>query len=103
MLYFEQTGEVTGTWGNSTFFPIKAGARQGCVLSPCLFRSVLQWAMQDYRAWAEGNGWVIDFHDGYLPLLDLRFADDLLLIFSDSAEGVASLLDALISTLDRTS
>ena len=101
LLYSEQTGEVKGTWGNSTIFPIKAGVRQGCVLSPRLFCSVLQWAMQDWRSWAEGNGWGIDFHDGYPPLLDLRFADDIL-IFGDSAEGVASLLDALITTLDRT-
>ena len=102
-LYCEQTGEVKGTWGNSTIFPIKAGVRQGCVLSPRLFCCVLQWAMQDWRAWAEGNGWGIDFHDGYSPLLDLRFADaDDILIFSDSAQGVASLLEALITTLDRT-
>ena len=101
LLYCEQTGEVKGTWGNSTIFPIKAGVRQGCVLSPRPFCSVLQWAMQDWRAWAEGNGWGIDFHDGYPPLLDLRFADDIL-IFGDSAEGAASLLDALITTLDRT-
>ena len=33
LLYCEQTGEVKGTWGNSTIFPIKAGVRQGCVLS----------------------------------------------------------------------
>ena len=101
LLYFEQTGEVKGTWGNSTVFPIKAGVRQGCVLSPRLFCSVLQWAMKDWRAWAESNGWGIDFHDGYPPLLDLRFADDIL-IFSDTAEGVALLLDALITTLDKT-
>ena len=72
LLYCEQTGEVKGTWGNSTIFPIKAGVRQGCVLSPRLFCSVLQWAMQDWRAWAEGNGWGIDFHDGYPPLLEQR-------------------------------
>ena len=101
LLYCEQTGEVKGTWGNSTVFPIKAGVRQGCVLSPRLFCSVLQWAMKDWRAWAEGNGWGIDFHDGYPPLLDLRFADDIL-IFSETAEGAALLLDALITTLDKT-
>ena len=101
LLYCEQTGEVKGTWGNSTIFLIKAGVRQGCVLSPGLFCSVLQWAMQDWRAWAERNRLGIDFHDGYPPLLDLRFAHDIL-IFNDSAEGVASLLDALITTLDRT-
>ena len=65
LLYYEQLGEVKGTWGNSTVFPIKAGVRQGCVLSPRLFCSVLQWAMKDWRAWAEGNGWGIDFHDGF--------------------------------------
>ena len=101
LLYCEQTGEVKGTWGNSTVFPIKAGVRQGCVLSPRLFCSVLQWAMRDWRAWAEGNGWGIDFHDGYPPLLDLRFADDIL-IFSETAETAALLLDALITALDKT-
>ena len=101
LLYCEQTGEVKGTWGNSTVFPIKAGVRQGCVLSPRLFCSVLQWAIKDWRAWAEGNGWGIDFHDGYPALLDLRFADDIL-IFSETAEGAALLLDALITSLDKT-
>ena len=101
LLYCEQTGAVKGTWGNSTVFPLKAGVRQGCVLSPRLFCSVLQWAMKDWRAWAEGNGWGIDFHDGYPPLLDLRFADDIL-IFSETAEGAALLLDAVITTLDKT-
>ena len=57
--------------------------------------------MKDWRAWAEGNGWGIDFHDGYPPLLDLRFADDIL-IFSGTAEGAALLLDALITILDNT-
>ena len=93
LLYCEHTGEVKGTWGNSTIFPTRMCAR--------LFCSVLQWAMQDWRAWAEGNGWGIDFHDGYPPLLDLGFADDIV-IFSDNAEGVASLLHALITTLDKT-
>ena len=69
LMYCGQTGEVKGTWGNSTVFPIKAGVRQGCVLSPRLFCSVLQWAMKDWRAWAEGNGWGIDFQDGYLYLI----------------------------------
>lgn len=37
----------------------------------------------------------------WIPLLDLRFAD-VILIFSETAEGAASLLDALITTLDKT-
>ena len=48
----------------------------------------------------KGTDGGIDFHDGY-PLLDLRFADDIL-IFSETAEGAALLLDALITTLDKT-
>ena len=41
-LYFNQHGEVAGQGGNSRAFQINAGVRQGCVLSPKMFSSVLQ-------------------------------------------------------------
>ena len=41
----QQFGEVKGEAGRSRKFPITAGLRQGCVLSPRLFNAVLQEAM----------------------------------------------------------
>ena len=45
----EQKGKIKGDWGESRWFDISAGVRQGCVLSPRLFCSVLEWAMQRWR------------------------------------------------------
>ena len=45
LIYSNQLGEVQGEHSNSSPFPIHAGVRQGCVLSPRLFCSVLQWGM----------------------------------------------------------
>ena len=45
LIYANQLGEVQGEHSNSDPFPIHAGVRQGCVLSPRLFCSVLQWGM----------------------------------------------------------
>ena len=42
---FGQSGEVVGDMGQSRKFNITGGVRQGHVLSPRLFRAVLQWAM----------------------------------------------------------
>ena len=58
-------------------FNIHAGVRQGCVLSPRLFCSVLQHAMCKWRSQHLNSG--LDLHDGLANLLDLRFADDILL------------------------
>ena len=38
---FNQHGEVTGQGGNSRALQINAGVRQGCVLSPKMFSSVM--------------------------------------------------------------
>eukprot|EP00438_Fugacium_kawagutii_P020700 Skav225256 [mRNA] locus=scaffold4099:835:1566:+ [translate_table: standard] len=48
-LYRNQLGEVLGEWKRSQTFDIKAGVRQGCVLSPRLFRCVLEWAMSRWK------------------------------------------------------
>ena len=85
-LYFDQHGEVTGQGGNSRAFQINAGVRQGCVLSPKMFSSVLHWAMSKWRAWAEGCSFGFDLGDGLPPLLDLRFADDILIFARSSHE-----------------
>ena len=53
LIYSNQLEEVQGEHSNSSPFPIHAGVRQGCVLSPRLFCSVLQWGMSAWRQNAE--------------------------------------------------
>ena len=54
-----------------------SGVRQGCVLSPRKFSAVLQWAINGWRRDVPLKGF--DLGDGQPALLDLRFADDILL------------------------
>ena len=98
VLYHEQEGRVRGNWEESRWFKILAGVRQGCVLSARLFCCVLQWAMKAWRSKVEGSG--IDLRDGLCHLLDLRFADDIL-VFSSSGEEIGILLDSLVSELAK--
>ena len=56
-------------------FDICAGVRHGCVLSPRLFCSVLQVAMDRWRNQVEHFG--LNLGDGMSHLLDLRCADDI--------------------------
>ena len=72
--------------------------RQGCVLSPRLFCSVLQLAMEEWRCDVSHTG--LDVGDGGPPLLDLRFADDILL-FAGSAEQLGYMLDKLVTSLEK--
>ena len=97
-LYFGQHGEITGQGGSSRAFQINAGVRQGCVLSPKIFSAVLHWAMSEWRTWAEGYSFGFDLGDGLPSLLDLRFADDIL-IFARSSHEIMILLDKLVQFL----
>lgn len=87
---------MLGESGCSRSFPILAGVRQGCVLSPRLFCSALEWAMSRWRARVATAG--VDLGDGMPNLIDLRFADDILLFASSSVEA-ATLLDTLVEEL----
>ena len=98
VVYSNQTGQITGHSDVSREFCIKAGVRQGCVLSPRLFCSVLQLAMEEWRCDVSHTG--LDLGDGGPPLLDLRFADDILL-FAGSAEQLGFLLDKLVTSLEK--
>ena len=89
-LYDNQFGEVLGDWNRSREFMIG--------LSPRLFCSVLQMAMASWRAENPSGGF--DLGDGRRALLDLRFADDILL-FAKSLSELASLLDSLILSFSR--
>ena len=97
-MYSNQTGQISGHSDVSREFCIKAGVRQGCVLSPRLFCSVLQLAMEDWRRDVSNKG--VDLGDGGPPLLDLRFADDILL-FAGSAEQLGYMLDKLVTSLGK--
>ena len=98
MTYANQKGQVVSNNDKSHEFDICAGVRQGCVLSPRLFCSVLQLAMGRWRSRVEHLG--LNLGDGMSHLLDLRFADDILL-FGESAQVVGSMLDALVTCLGQ--
>ena len=70
--------------------------RQGCVLSPRLFSCVLEVALKKWREQLQDGG--LDLGDGGIPLLDLRFADDILLFATSSVEA-ARMVDALVTCL----
>ena len=76
-LYLGQHGEVTRQKGNSRTF---------------------QMAMSKWRTWAEGCSFGFDPGDGLPPLLDLKFADDIL-IFARSFREKITLLDKLVQVL----
>ena len=97
-VYFGQCGEVVGDMGQSSKFNITGGVRQGCVLSPRLFCSVLQWAIREWRAEVGNVGF--NLMDRGPNLLDLRFADDIL-VFGRSRVEAGNLLAALVKHLDR--
>ena len=56
VVYSNHTGQISGHSDVSREFCIKAGVRQGCVLSPRLFCSVLQLAMGEWRFDVSNNG-----------------------------------------------
>ena len=54
--------------------------------------------MSKWRTWAEGCSCGFDLGDDLPPLLDLRFADDIL-IFARSSHEIMTLLDKLVEFL----
>ena len=64
-----------------------------CAQSPLVFCAILQWAMAERRAHPGVAG--LDFQDGLPRLLDLRFADDIL-IFGQAADEATRLLNEMV-------
>ena len=98
-LYWKQEGCVKGDTDVSNCFPINSGVRQGCVLSPKVFSSVQQWAMRKWRLDVENAHYGIDLQDDLPKLLDLRFADDILL-FARTAHEALFLLESLMQEFE---
>ena len=96
LLYDNQRGQVITDTADSREFDIRRGVRQGCVLSPRLFCLVLEWALDKWRMRVRTEG--IDLENGGDLLLDLRFADDIL-VFATSSQQAAYLLDELVVAL----
>ena len=95
-MYFGQHGVVMSSVDCSKEFHIRAGVRQGCVMSPHLFCAVLEWAMRDWKAHGHGLGIVL--HENQNPLVDLSFADDILM-FAASVEQSPDMLRSLVDAL----
>ena len=97
--YDEQLGEVMGEWvRKNRSFSITGGVRQGCVLSPRLFSAVLEWALGQWRTEIGNAGF--DLGDALGNLVDLRFADDILL-FANSGPEVAQILDKFVKAVGK--
>ena len=95
-IYDGQMGRIEDNNTDGDPFCIKGGVRQGCVLSPRLFSCVLEVALGCWRRKVGNAG--VDFQDGMRTLLDLRFADDILL-FAKTFEEINFLLDELVTCL----
>ena len=96
--YDGQLAEVMGEWGKSRSFSITGGVRQGCVLSPRLFTAVLEWALRQWRTQIGNAGF--DLGDAFDNLVDLRFADDILL-FANFGPEVAQILDKFVKAVGK--
>ena len=96
--FLAQSGKVRKHFVDSFEFGIRAGVRQGCVLSPRLFCAVLEIAMCSWRAKMETQG--LNLHDGMKVLLDLRFADDLL-VFATRRGDTIRLVEELVTSLGQ--
>ncbi|VDO23586.1 unnamed protein product [Heligmosomoides polygyrus] len=77
------------TLGNTSYFEVTTGVRQGCVLSPLLFNVVLDFVMR--RTTAEVQEGIPWFRG---RLMDLDFADDIT-VFSEDNDKLRRITESL--------
>ena len=86
-LYAGQEATVRTGHGTTDWFQIEKGARQGCILSPCLFNLYAEYIMRNSRLGEVQAG--IKF--ARRNINSLRYADDTTLM-AESEEELKSLL-----------
>jgi hypothetical protein len=89
-LYRQQMAAVRTAGITSSWFRVKKGVRQGCVISPCLFNILAEMVMR--RVLENWNG---GFKIGGITINNLRYADDIVLI-AETAEELQELVDRLV-------
>ena len=92
-LYKEQESAVRTSYGDTNWFRIERGVRQGCVMSPTLYNIYSEEIMREIFLDYEGGVKV-----GGRQITNLRFADDTTLICSSKQE----LLDLLKQTKEAS-
>ena len=80
-LYEDQQSSVRTSAGDTEWFSIKRGVRQGYILSPYLFNIYSERIMRDVKAELEGGVQI-----GGEKLNNLRFADDTVILFNSKEE-----------------
>ena len=88
-LYRQQMAAVRTAGIVSSWFQIKKGVRQGCVISPCLFNILAEMVMRRVL-----EDWKGGFRIGGMTINNLRYADDIVLI-AETAEKPQELVDRL--------
>ena len=86
-IYNEQKAKVRTSYGDSDWFTIEKGVRQGCIISPHLFNIYSECIMREALEGHEGTVKV-----GGKAITNLRYADDVVLIAS-SMEELQNLVD----------
>ena len=86
-LYAGQEATVRTRYGTTDWFQIGKGVRQGCILSPCLFKLYAEYIMKNARLDEAEAGIMIARRN----INNLRYADDTTLM-AESEEELKSLL-----------
>ena len=73
----------------SSFFPVQAGVRQGCILAPSLFNTCMVWVLNRVVSQTQCGASV-----GNTKITDLVFADDAV-IFAETLEVLVMALESL--------